>query len=47
MRRLWGLALYRLRPRLWRGQDVKIGDIDIVELNEAFAAQSLPVIAGT
>lgn len=41
---IMGVGPINAVPRLLRRLDMKIDDIDLIELNEAFAAQALPVI---
>ena len=40
----WGSARCRRPASSWRGPGLDIGRIDVVELNEAFAAQALAVL---
>jgi acetyl-CoA acyltransferase len=44
IRRSWATARCRRRTRRWRVPAWRLKDIEAVELNEAFAAQVLPVL---
>ncbi|MGQ7330541.1 thiolase family protein [Streptococcus suis] len=41
---IMGIGPIEAVPRLLNRLDVKVDDIDVIELNEAFAAQTLPII---
>lgn len=41
---IMGIGPIEAVPRLLNRLDVKVDDIDVIELNEAFAAQALPII---